>query len=170
MCNPTAMAVTQLVGTGIRMYGQLSAANAASNQADFNAQVAANNAAIANENADAALDKGEADKRDQRRETRQRIGLQKAQLAAAGFGVSGGSSIDILGDTAALGELDVLRIGVDADNRATNFRNQSSNFSESASFGRKSSSNRKKAGFINAGSTLITGASRAGSSFLATKP
>jgi len=137
------------ISTVVQTIGVIRQSRAASGQATFKAGIANNNAIIAENNAQAVLQTAEADAQDKRRETRQRIGLQRAQLAAAGFSVSEGSSIDILSDTAALGELDVLRIESDAQNKADNFR---------------------KAGNINAASSLISGASKTGTTFLATRP
>lgn len=171
MCSPTlALTTISVIGTGIQAFGALRQSQASSSEANYRAGIANNNAIIANQNAEIVLQRGEADVADQKRETRQRIGLQRAQLAAAGFDVSEGSSIDILGDTAALGELDVLRIDVDAKNRADNFRSQSANFQAESDLGRFSAKNKKKAGRIDAASSLISGAATAGSFFLATKP
>lgn len=167
MSDPgTALLVTQLIGVGISAYGQFRAGQAASAEADFRSQIASNNAIIAGQNADIALEKGRAEVREERRLTRQRIGLQRAQLAAQGFDVSEGSSIDILGDTAALGELDVLRIEADAENRARNFRIQAGSFEAEATLGRVASKTARQAGVLGATSTLITGAGRAGKTLL----
>ncbi len=163
MCNPV---IFMVVGTMISAYAQYRQGQAASAQAKFTGQVASNNAIIAGQNAELALEKGRADVRDVRRETVQRIGSQRARLAAMGFDVSEGSSIDILGDTAALGELDVLRIEADAENRALNFRRQGSDFESEATLGRFAAKGARRAGTIGAVSTLLTGASRAGTTFL----
>lgn len=170
MTLPVAVATVQFIGAGISAYGVFRQGQAASAEADFRSQIASNNAIIANQNAEIALEKGRAEIRDERRRTRQAIGLQRAQLAAQGFDVSEGSSIDILGDTAALGELDVLRIEADAENRARNFRIQAGSFESEATLGRVASKTARQAGRIGAGSTLITGASRAGATFLTLKP
>ncbi len=166
MCNPTAVAAIQIVGAGISAYGVFRQGQAASAEADFRSQIASNNAIIANQNADIALDRGRAEAREERRKTRQQIGLQRAQLAAQGFSVAEGSSIDILGDTAALGELDVLRIEADAENRARNFRTQAGSFESEATLGRVASKTARQAGVLGATSTLITGAGRAGTTLL----
>ena len=145
MCSPqAALATASLIGTGVQAFGIIRQSRAASGQADYASQIAANNAAIAEQNAQISLEKGKADEADKRRETRQRIGLQRAQLAGMGFDVSEGSSIDILGDTAALGELDVLRIDADAENRANNFRKQAANFEAEATLGRFAAKNKKE--------------------------
>lgn len=167
MCTVTAGIMTaQLIGASISAIGQFQQGRQESAEAKFRARVASNNAIIAGQNAELALEKGRADVRDERREIVQRIGAQKAQLAAQGFDVSEGTSIDILGDTAALGELDVLRIEADAENRALNFRRQASDFESEATLGRFAAKGAKRAGTIGAVSTLLTGASRAGTTFL----
>ncbi len=157
----TIITAGQLIGTGISILGQIRQAQAASNESAFRSQVAANNAIIAQQNAVAELERAAEDVADVRRDTRQRIGLQKAQLAAAGFDVSEGSSIDILGDTTALGELDVLRIEADADNRANNLLVQASGFEAEVGLGRLERKNIKTARNIGVASTLITGATLA---------
>ncbi len=170
MCGPMeAVMGAQALGAVVGAYGQMQQAKSNSNMADYNAQVAANNAAYAEQNAQAALQKGEADIDDKRRETKQRAGLQRAQLAAMGFDPYEGNSVEMLVDTAVLGELDVLRIDADAKNRARNYRIQGSNYQAESTLGRYASKSYKRAGKINAAGTLITGASRAGSTFLAYK-
>ncbi len=112
MCGiPQGIAAAQIVGTIINAVGQFRQGQTSAAQSNFTARIATNNAIIAGNNAAAAIEKGQADIRDVRRETGQRIGLQRAQLAGAGFDVSEGTAIDIVGDTAALGELEVqLRV------------------------------------------------------------
>lgn len=164
------LTAVSIVSTVVQTLGVIRQSRAASGEADFRSQIASNNAQIAANNAQIALEKGEADVADKRREIRQRIGLQRAQLAGQGFDVSEGSSIDILGDTAALGELDVLRIESDASNRAENFRQQASGFQAESTLGTFAAKNIKKAGTLRATSTLITGATTAGLTQLALKP
>ncbi len=151
-------ALGQLIGTGISVLGQIRQASAARNESTFRSQIAANNAIIAQQNAIAELERGRADIRDVRRDTAQKIGSQRARLAAQGFDVSQGTSIDILGDTAALGELDVLRVEADADNRANNLLVQASGFEAEVTLGRFERKNIKAERNIGVASTLITGA------------
>ncbi len=153
----------QLIGSVTQAFGAYQMGQSQSAEAKYRAQIAANNAVIADQNAEAALDKGRAESAEERRRTAQLIGLQKAQLAAAGFEVSAGSSIDILGDTAALGELDVLRIQADAENTARNYRLQAQGFMAEHGLGRLAAKNARQAGRIGAFSTLLTGGARAGS-------
>lgn len=162
MCEPGTLAIASLamgaLGAVQQSNAQKAAAKSAANEARYNAQVARNNQIIQEQNAEAALDQGRAEAEDKRRETAQRLGLQRAQLAAQGFDVGAGTSLDILGDTAALGELDVLRIESDAENRARNFRVQGSNFGAEAGLQDMSARNSLTAGALNSRSTLISGA------------
>ncbi len=166
MCNPTAFAAMSFIGTMVSSYGQLQAGRAAKDEADYRAGIARNNAAIADQNAETALEKGRVDVEDKKRETLQAIGLQRAQLAAQGFDVSAGSSIDILGDTAALGMLDNLRIQADAENRAHSFRTQADSFLAESGLLSLAGENAQSASRIGAVGTLIGGAARAGSGLL----
>jgi len=167
MCDPVTIAI--VASTAVAGYGQIQAGKAASAQAKYQAQVAQNNQTIAQQNSEAALDKGRADAEDKRRETAQRAGLQRAQLAAQGFDVSEGTSIDILADTAELGELDVLRIESDAQQRSRNFLIQGDNFQAESDLQLLSGKNAKKAGQIGAFSTLLGGAGKAGQSYIDNK-
>lgn len=170
MCNPTAVLVLQGAAAAVSAFGVMQRSRAASQEADFKSRIASNNATIAANNADAVLEKAKVDTIEKRRETRQKVGLQRAQLAAAGFEVGTGTSIDILADTEALGEFDILRLEADAERRAQNFRNQAAGFQTEASLGRLASKKAITAGRIESGATLITGAARAGRIFLDKKP
>lgn len=169
MCNPTAIAAISVVATGLRAFGVIQQTRAATAQADFKTRIAQNNATIAANNADRVREKAEVDIQEKRRETRQRLGLQRAQIAAAGFDLGSATTFDILGDTAALGELDVLRIDEDAENRAANFEAQGAGFQTEAALGRLQAKDIRRGGRIGLATTLITGAVGAGS-ILARKP
>ena len=165
----TALTGLSLVGTGLSALGTFSNSRSVARAADYRAGIANNNALIAEQNAILALEKGVADVEDKRLETRQRMGYEKTRLASMGFFVGEGSSVEILRDTAILGELDALRITADAENRANNFRQQAGDFRTMADLNAFASQSAKTAGNINTAGTLITGAADAGTTFLATK-
>lgn len=159
-----------LVGTAIQAFGTFRQSRAASGIADYRSGISDNNAIIAEQNAQLALEQGVADVEDKRLETKQKIGFERARLAAMGFFVDEeGSSVEILSDIAVLGELDALRITADAENKARNFRQQADNFRAEAGLGRLASKNIKKAGDIDTLGTLVTGAANTGTTFLATR-
>ncbi len=166
----TALTGLSLVGTGLSAFGMFSNSRSVARAADYRAGIANNNALIAEQNAILALEKGVADVEDKRLETRQRMGYEKTRLASMGFFVGEGSSVEILADTAILGELDALRITADAENRANNYRQQAGDFRTMADLNAFASQSAKTAGNINTAGSLITGAANAGTTFLATKP
>jgi len=166
----TALTGLSLVGTGLSAFGMFSNSRSVARAADYRAGIANNNALIAEQNAILALEKGVADVEDKRLETRQRMGYEKTRLASMGFFIGEGSSVEILADTAILGELDALRITADAENRANNYRQQAGDFRTMADLNAFASQSAKTAGNINTAGSLITGAANAGTTFLATKP
>ena len=162
----TALTGLSLVGTGLSAFGMFSNSRSTARAADYRAGIANNNALIAEQNAILALEKGVADVEDKRLETRQRMGYEKTRLASMGFFVG---EVEILADTAILGELDALRITADAENRANNYRQQAGDFRTMADLNAFASQSAKTACNINTAGSLITGAANAGTTFLATK-
>lgn len=119
--------IASTVVSGIGAYTQAKAQKAATN---YNAAVAANNAIYARQAEERNLALAEdAKKRGQTEEYRRRIetkalaGKQKSALAGSNVDVSVGSSLDLLGDTFALGELDALTIRNNAEREANAYEN-----------------------------------------------
>ncbi len=117
-----AAAVPALLSTGISLAGQAQGAKMQSDQANYMAQVARNNQQIADWNAQRALEQGQLQEDQQRLKTAQQIGSQRAALAAQGGDVNSGSGIDLIGDTARMGELDARTIRNNAELDAWNDR------------------------------------------------
>jgi hypothetical protein len=97
---------------------------AANNAAIFKGQVARRNAVIAQQNADAIRDRGEQAIQDKRRQIINISGAARARQAALGFIVGEGSNLDLIGDLAEAGELDILRLRDAADLEARNAEEQ----------------------------------------------
>ena len=95
--------IVGLVGTGISAIGQLQQGQAAQAAADFRAK---NNAMLAED----ALKRGAEEEEAQRRKNNALLGRQKAVMAAGNVDLGSGSPLNVLGDTAMLGELDAMRI------------------------------------------------------------
>lgn len=107
-------AVVSLVGTGIAVKGQMDQAQAAEYTAEYNADVARQQALheteVANENA-----------RRKTRENARIIGLQREAIAASGLAPSG-TPLAILGETVTTLERDLLDMGYEAQARANQLR------------------------------------------------
>lgn len=154
---PIALGVT-LLGTAVSAYGQYQAANAANKQADYQAKVAANNAAAAEMEAKFAEQQGERNAEAQRRKTAIMIGAQRARMGASGAVVDSGSFLDLTLDTAKQGELDAMALLNEGKMQAWRSRVQGSNFMAQSDLYKSSKTNP----FLAAGGTLLEGAGRAG--------
>jgi hypothetical protein len=115
----------------------------ANKSAQYNAKVAENNATA--ETQRAAYEAGI-----QRDNVRRVIGAQRAAGAASGLDISTGTPVAVLGDTAKAGELDVLARLYAGASAATAYQNDAARF-------RAEGKAQQTAGFINAGTSLLTG-------------
>jgi len=134
------------VGTATKVVGDLRQAKQDSQMADFNAQVAQQNALTvqqqAQENARRSLVN-----------TNKVIGSQRAGFAASG--VSGGSVLDVLQDTAAKGALDAATIKNQGDIKAAAYANE-------FNLNKYRASNSLITGNISAFGDVVGGASKVG--------
>lgn len=138
-----------IIGSVISAVGAVSQASAAAKAADYNAKVAEKNAAIAKQNA-------LADEQAKRRETQSILGRSRAAIGASGLAVVG-TPLDVLSETAALGELDALTIRYNGENNAQSYK-------QDAELERMRGRSAKTRGFFGAASHLIGGLSDAASS------
>lgn len=136
-----------------------------SNQAAYSAQIASNNAAIAGQNANYAVQAGQAKEQASRMKTAGIIGQQKAIQGSSGLDVNSGSNVDVRKSTAELGELDALTIRNNAAREAYGYQTQGSNFTAQAGLDKTASSNDLTAGFISGGSSILGSASSIGEKF-----
>ncbi|TBR46497.1 hypothetical protein EYS06_24055 [Escherichia albertii] len=101
MCDPVIAGGAMLAMSGIQAYTQYQ-------QGKYASKVAEANADIATAQANDAINRGNAEAEQRRRETRQRLGTQAATMGATGADLSTGNALDIFGDTAQFGALDAL--------------------------------------------------------------
>lgn len=106
------MAITSaaagLAGGAIAAYGKYEGLESQSANAAFQAQVAANSAAIARTNYKLQIESGEETSANQEMQLRSEVGTQKAGQAASGVDVNSASSTAARAGTAEVGTLDVL--------------------------------------------------------------
>lgn len=98
------------IGDTIDRHAMLYQAAAESRAGRYQDRVAQHNARLAEQAAADALDRGSVEESRQRARTGQLIGSQRAAYASAGVDVASGSALDVVGDTAAIGELDARTI------------------------------------------------------------
>lgn len=170
MCEPTTLValgvgaktaatiatVTQVAGLAMSAYGMYNQSKAAQGEADYQAGVARNNQIIANRNAESIEKQGEMEANQYRARVRQMQADQTVGLAGQGVDVSEGTSVDLLADTAELGEFDAQVIKSNAGREAYNAKVQGMNYeSQAGLYDAKSSSQNP---LFSAGTTLLSGA------------
>lgn len=105
-----ATTAVALVGTGVAVYGQVQAANAAEDAAEYNAEIKRNQARqeslAAEENA-----------RRKARENARFIAGQRAAIAKNGLSLEG-TPLAVLGESAMMLERDIMDLSWDASNRS----------------------------------------------------
>ena len=158
MCTPMMAMVLQGLGAVAQAQGQRHAAEAKANEYRYQAQVDDNNRKVALWKAQDAKDRGAKEEASLRTKVAQLKGRQKSALAASGVEIGDGSALDILGDTAALGELDALTIRSNAEREAYEQKVNASNLAANASMKRMGADNAIIAGRIGARTSLLSGA------------
>lgn len=133
------LAIGTLAGAGASIAGGIQA----NNVAQYNAKVAENNALGEQQRAAYEADLT-------RDNVRRVIGAQRAAGAASGLDITTGTPVAVLGDTAKAGELDVLARLYAGESAATAYQNDAQRF-------RAEGKAAKTAGFINAGTNLLSG-------------
>lgn len=139
-------AVAGIVGgvvSGVSSYQQGKSQQAMYN---YQAQIDENNAKIAEQNAAEERQTGIEEARLQRIKTLQAIGEQQTAMAANGMDVTQGTSLDIISDTAAMGELDALQIEHNYEKRALQYERQAGNYINQSNLDRIAGKNAYTAG------------------------
>ena len=142
--------VGTVVSTTMGIVSSVQQANAAQAQANYQAEVAKQNAKIAQQNADQTRQEGIEESRMQRMKTLQAVGSQQAAMAANGIDISNGTALDIVEDTASMGELDALTTRYNAETKAVGYEQTANNFNNQANLDIYAGQNAYKAGMTNA--------------------
>jgi hypothetical protein len=154
-----------LVAGGVGAYGAIQSSDAASASASYQAQVSANNATIASQNAQYATAAGEAQVTQSQLKTAATVGGIKASEAASGLDVNSGSNVDVQSSAKQLGELDALTIRNAAARQAYGYQTQSMSDVAQAGLEKAQSSQDLTAGMFGAGSSILGGATSASNSY-----
>lgn len=151
-----AASIAGSVGSGVLgAFGASAKADAESSALAYKAQVARNNAIIAERNAQAAIETGSVKGQINDLKTKSLIGQQLVTQAANGLDVNSGSNLDVRQSTADIGRLDTLTIIANAGKEAVGYLNQAENFEAEATLQDMGSRYAKEAGEINVMSSLL---------------
>lgn len=129
--------------------------DAARKQADYQAAVARNNEILAQRAAADATARGDVAEGQKRMQTAQMLGRQRAVLASNGVDLGTGSALDIVGDTAAIGEQDALTVRSNAAREALGYKTQGINFANEANLDQMKGDAVSSAATLNGASALI---------------
>ena len=131
-------------GTVMQAYGSYQSA-------EYNSQIARNNATLASYQAMDALTRGKTAEDRKRLETGLVAGKAKVRIAGSGIDVGYGSSLDRIGDIYTVGDTDALTISANAEREAWGYQTQASDYRSQAAL-------RKAQGRFDVGAGLLTGA------------
>lgn len=147
--------------------GAVRSAGATSASAQYQAQVAQNNASIALGQANQATAAGAQEVETQGLKTRAEVGAIKAAQAASNVDVNTGSAVDVRSSAAELGELDALTIRSNAEKQAFGYETAAAGFTGQAALASSQASQAPIAGAISATGSLLSGATGVGNQYLA---
>lgn len=159
MCTGVEIALigSAVAGTAVSAVGAVQASAAQKSAYNYQAQVSANNAKVAEWQAQDAIRRGQDAEIETRRKTAALRGNQSASLAARGLDISEGSALNILTDTDYLGEQDALTVRTNADKQAWAARVQGNN--DMANSELLSMRSNAESPLMAGAGTLLTGAS-----------
>lgn len=163
---PLISSVAGVAGTAMSFFGAQQQASAQAKAYEYQAQVGRNNAIIAERNAEAAIQAGKTEEQNQRRKTAQLEGAARAAMAANGLDTTSGTPLDVLGDTAKLGELDALTIRSNAGRTGYNYRVAGMSETAQSQLDMASASSAKSAGVVSSMGSLLSGATSLSDKFL----
>lgn len=129
MCNPMLF---MAAGAGAQAAGASNAAKAQKSSLLYDAQVADNNATIAEWQAQDAIRSGQLEEQGVRMQAAAVKASQRASMAANGIALDEGSAVDVLTSTDYLEERDALTVRDNALKSAWGYRTQGTNFADSA--------------------------------------
>ena len=153
-----AMLVPMMIAsTAVSFIGAMQQADAQSASYRARAQAQDYNATVARNNATVARDQANAREEQQRRHFSLLQGQAAAGAAQSGAGMDG-SNGDLLKQNSLMNELDALNIRYEGANQANGLIAQSQLDKYGANVSRANASSAQEAGFWNAGSKLLAGA------------
>lgn len=155
MCSPTiALGVASL---GMQLMGSMQQAQAAQDQADYEAAVQRNNNIMAERARKDAIKRGKREETLRRLQIGQDKATARSQLAGGGFDVNTGSALTRQSDVEAMGEVEALTIRNNAQREAygisvDNARERAASAGRIASF-----ENKRKSSLISGATQVISG-------------
>ena len=159
------MAAISAIGTGISVMGQVQQGKQAANQAQFQAQVAQNDAIIAGQQRDRAIKTAASNEEDYRRQQSKLFGSRNALLGGTSVTSDSQSPLAVSRDFAGESELNALRLRNEGDVNANRLQQSVLNQQSQAGLFATKARNERTNMFTRAGGELFSGAFKTASSF-----
>ncbi|MDB5957695.1 hypothetical protein [Ramlibacter sp.] len=153
------------IGMALAAYSAYSGSQANKSAANIQAQVAANNAKMAEYQTEDATARGDQAAQAQGMRTDRLKGTQRAALASNGVDLGQGSAVQILSDTDYFGQVDKTTILDNAAREAWSYRAQGANFDANASILRNRANAENP--WLAAGTSFLGSATRVAPSWYA---
>lgn len=155
MCG--VMMALAALSTVVGAMGQVQQAQAQAAAAKYNAKVQKMNARVAERRAVDAIERGGIEEQRKRMEVARIKGQQQAAMAANGVDLSFGSPLDVMVDTAVMGELDALMIRSNAYREAYDHKVNAANHRAGAQMSRLEANSALTGGYLGAAGTVLSG-------------
>jgi hypothetical protein len=163
-----AISGAMAVGGLMKGAGQYANSQAMANMYAMQAQIAANNAFFAKQNATLAEQTGSARAEAVGQKTRSLVGQIEADQAANNINVNSKSAVDVRSSASELGQLDQLSVRAQASQQAYGYREQAAGFESTAQMDTYASKNAERAGMLDLASTALeTGTNMAAFNYMA---
>jgi hypothetical protein len=155
MADP--ITIMTVASSAMSAIGAIQQGEAAQAQAQAEANAARRNALIKEMQAGVERQQANIREEQQRRQARGLLGRQRAAVAQAGIGF-GGSALDVMEDSANKAELDSLTIRYEGDLRSRGLLADAESDRYAAEVAIVKGKNAKKAAYISAGASILSGA------------
>lgn len=159
---PLALAAG-IAGAGISAAGALEGGAASANAADYQAQVASNNAIIAKQNADYAIKSGQQQASTQSMKGAATAGKIKANQASSGVDVNTGSAVNVQQSAREVAKLDTDTVLNNSELKAYGYRTDATNYTAQEQLDEETAEQAPIGAAFSAAGGLLSSASSVGS-------
>lgn len=154
MCEPTTwVMIAGLVLTAAAGYQQHEAQGAMADAAEKQSE---ENAKVAEAQAQNATSRGLVEEDRRRQLLRQQLGAQRAAIAGSGLDMSMGTPLELLGDTASIGEQDALTIRANAAREAWGYRTQAVDYKNQGRVARAQGKNAQTGTILSTAGNMLS--------------
>lgn len=163
--DPVSLAVVGAAGVGLNAFGSYESGMSSSAAASYQAQIAANNAITANQNAKWDIQAGDIAATNEELKTRAQIGTAKANQGASGIDVNTGSSADVREGMTETGTANALTVRSNAAKQAYGAQVEAVSDTAQSKLDTMQAEQAQEAGEIGGLGSLLSGAATVGANY-----